>query len=575
MLSNAKLQTINLLVMGAISLAGVTLVIALGYTVHQVALVEEDWHSYQADRSEKARLESALRASMGYGGMIHHFKNYILRNDESLMDAAQADIGAARSLIRQYSILNLGEAEKIALEDISQTLDKYDQALVTSRKFMGQTHDPEAVDQMVKVSDVSALRGLDTLRSEVKSKRIDTSLVKGRVAADIHSYLGYGGMIHDFKNLILRRDVSKLEKVENDIEGINKTMALYRTLSVTVAESIALEDIGNVLNQYKSKLQLIKKMITEGNSIIEIDQAVKVDDTLALRGLETLDREIAHQVDKLSEGVGEQLQFVSVVASWVSALMLGVILVVFIASLFLFNRYVIQPVTRMTQRMDRLSSGDTSVDKVAEEGVDLQNEIGQMARALVTFREYIIYKQESVEAAQELAATDALTGLDNRKRFEERLHEAISLAKRTDTHIACLMIDLDKFKAVNDTHGHGAGDEVLKTVAERLRSVSRESDFAARLGGDEFAMLLTAVDKLDQAKIPAKRIIDQLSLPIYYDDLKLEIGGSIGIAGFPMDAESPVDLVKHADRALYAAKDAGRGTFRFFNPDMLSGDEDE
>jgi diguanylate cyclase (GGDEF)-like protein len=144
------------------------------------------------------------------------------------------------------------------------------------------------------------------------------------------------------------------------------------------------------------------------------------------------------------------------------------------------------------------------------------------------------------------------------------------MAKRTETSIVCLMIDLDKFKEINDTYGHGAGDEVLKAVAERLQSVARETDCPARLGGDEFAVLLTAVKELHLAEFPAKRILDLLRLPIYYEDMTLEIGG---IAGFPEDAENPAELMKHADRALYAAKDAGRGVFRFFNPKMLDNHE--
>ena len=137
------------------------------------------------------------------------------------------------------------------------------------------------------------------------------------------------------------------------------------------------------------------------------------------------------------------------------------------------------------------------------------------------------------------------------------------MAKRTNSTLACLMIDLDKFKPINDTYGHAAGDEVLRIVAERLNLVSRDTDFVARLGGDEFAMVATAIEDIASAELPAKRIVDQLGVPIYFEDNELKIGGSVGISIYPNDAQNIEGLLKLADDALYASKKAGRNTFRF------------
>ena len=131
------------------------------------------------------------------------------------------------------------------------------------------------------------------------------------------------------------------------------------------------------------------------------------------------------------------------------------------------------------------------------------------------------------------------------------------------------MIDLDKFKPINDTYGHAAGDEVLKVVSARLALISRDTDFIARLGGDEFAMIATDLEDASHAELPAKRIIDQLGLPIYYENNDLKIGGSVGISVFPFDGDNGEDLVKLADAALYASKRAGRNTFRFVQANSL------
>jgi diguanylate cyclase (GGDEF)-like protein len=201
--------------------------------------------------------------------------------------------------------------------------------------------------------------------------------------------------------------------------------------------------------------------------------------------------------------------------------------------------------------------------EITIDGMDRKNEIGQMARALETFRKNIIGRIAAEAEIRSMAHTDSLTGLDNRKRFDERLVEAVNMAKRTGSNVACLMIDLDKFKPVNDTFGHIAGDTVLKAVGERLSQISRDTDFVARLGGDEFAMIATVLDDAGNAELPAKRIIDQLGLPVYFEDNDIKIGGSVGIAVFPKDADNAEDLHRLADEALYAAKNAGRNTYRF------------
>ena len=198
-------------------------------------------------------------------------------------------------------------------------------------------------------------------------------------------------------------------------------------------------------------------------------------------------------------------------------------------------------------------------------GTNQKNEVGQMARALEKFRDNIIKRNEAEKKILGMANSDALTGLDNRKRFEERIDDAVNFAKRNKAHLALMMLDLDKFKPINDTYGHLAGDEVLKTVSERLTQIMRETDFVARLGGDEFAVITTSVDGPESAELPANRILDQLGLPVYFEGNRLEIGGSIGIAIFPDDGTNKDDLVRNADTALYAAKNAGRNCFKFFN----------
>jgi diguanylate cyclase (GGDEF)-like protein/PAS domain S-box-containing protein len=168
------------------------------------------------------------------------------------------------------------------------------------------------------------------------------------------------------------------------------------------------------------------------------------------------------------------------------------------------------------------------------------------------------------ERIQRMAHHDSLTGLPNRLLFNDRLEQAISLAKRGSRQFTLLYLDLDRFKPVNDTLGHTAGDELLQAVAARIRQQVRESDTVARVGGDEFTVILPDIARREEAETVAKKIIAALAAPFQLGSQKqsVEIGTSIGIAIYPTDARDTDALLNAADAAMYGAKQIG-SNFRF------------
>ncbi|NOR51825.1 MAG: EAL domain-containing protein [Gammaproteobacteria bacterium] len=176
--------------------------------------------------------------------------------------------------------------------------------------------------------------------------------------------------------------------------------------------------------------------------------------------------------------------------------------------------------------------------------------------------------KENEKELEHLAYYDALTKLPNRILFRDRLEQGIYTAKRDAHKLATLLIDLDHFKYVNDTLGHDAGDELLEIVARRLQIFVRESDTVARLGGDEFVIILTEINHPEEASIIAQKIIDNLKKPIEVKGRKVNIGASIGIATYPDDGDKCDLLVKHADLALYKAKDSGRNKYHYFSEEL-------
>jgi len=177
-------------------------------------------------------------------------------------------------------------------------------------------------------------------------------------------------------------------------------------------------------------------------------------------------------------------------------------------------------------------------------------------------------RKEAAARIAHLAYHDALTGLPNRAVFGDHLARGVAKAAEQGEPIAVLCIDLDGFKAVNDMHGHPAGDEVLIEAAHRLRGVVRGNELVARLGGDEFAVVQQGGSQPTHAGLLSERIIEALQQPFAIGGQSVRISASIGVAVYPADADTPSDLIKNADMALYRAKAEGRGLTRFYEAAM-------
>jgi diguanylate cyclase (GGDEF)-like protein/PAS domain S-box-containing protein len=196
----------------------------------------------------------------------------------------------------------------------------------------------------------------------------------------------------------------------------------------------------------------------------------------------------------------------------------------------------------------------------------LKNEAGEITH-FVAITEDISERKQAEETIRHLAFHDALTGLPNRRLFKDRLHQAVAVSHRSGTSFALMLLDLDRFKTVNDTLGHGIGDDLLIAVAERLGAAIREGDTLARMGGDEFALIAIGIKQPEEMAHLAEKLLNILQSPFYLQGHELYASTSIGITLYPADASDEDVLVKNADIALYHAKDQGRNNYQFFTGD--------
>jgi diguanylate cyclase (GGDEF)-like protein len=169
-----------------------------------------------------------------------------------------------------------------------------------------------------------------------------------------------------------------------------------------------------------------------------------------------------------------------------------------------------------------------------------------------------------LDAVRHQAMHDPVTDLANSRLFEDRVTQALSLARRSGNRVGLLFVDLDRFKAVNDTYGHKVGDELLAAVAERLLGTVRNEDTVARIGGDEFGILVQGATGHESVEVVAGKVVSALGEAFFVRDLTLFVGASVGVTMFPDSGDTYESVVSRADSAMYQAKAEGRGRFQVF-----------
>ena len=234
------------------------------------------------------------------------------------------------------------------------------------------------------------------------------------------------------------------------------------------------------------------------------------------------------------------------------------------------NDYITKPIdlrvltARVKAQLDRRQAV-LELDAIRD---SLEKTVQQRTQDLVSANETLsaeISEREAAEArAQSLARHDPLTGLANRRHFLEELDRRIALVGSEENAFALMFVDLDRFKPINDVHGHAIGDQLLQVIGTRLMACIRDDSFAARLGGDEFAVLIEGPGGREAVAAAARRILHELSAPILVNGLKLTVGASIGISLCPEDGRDAAELLQRGDAAMLRAKE-DRGAYKFFD----------
>ena len=267
----------------------------------------------------------------------------------------------------------------------------------------------------------------------------------------------------------------------------------------------------------------------------------------------------------------------------------ALLVVLAIGSTLLLTRRLVAPMRRLMRAARAVGSGKLDVYVPASSADELgllTHTFNHMTQRLAESQAEVATYQRTLEDkvaqrtkeleiatahAYKLAQHDILTGLPNRSLLNQRLKQILAQSQRDGSNVACLFLDFDHFKRINDTLGHDSGDQLLQAVAQRLTSAVRESDTVARLGGDEFVLILPGLDPAHatfETMTVLARVRESFLAPFRLSDQMPTLTCSVGVSMYPLDASDPVTLIKQADTAMYAAKEAGRNAYRFYTADM-------
>ena len=395
-----KIKTAGFSLTIGLLLLGVLITSLVLMSLSRTSAIKDIWLEFEVGRSERLNAIISLRSEMGYDGMIHHFKNYILRQRSSDSDGVVSSIGGAKSALKKYKSLQLTATEARAVIEIEEVLEAYNTALMLVTKLIAEGKAISEIDATVKVDDSLALEAFVILESEtffLDQEHIEESS-RVLLLNDLRSAMGYGGLIHNFKNYILRNSDEFMSRVNEEAQNIEALVAIYLQYDISSIERGALQKVLKVARNYHDKLVIIKEMNQQGYSPKDIDAAVIIDDVPALDGFNDLQRQFAVRNEINSRQLKQNVETVYTFGEIILYVTLLSFTTFIALTIWLLRYQIMQPLSALIGVMSRLSKEDLKVEVL---GLERNTEIGKMARSVEVFKNNAIEKQAGEVALKE------------------------------------------------------------------------------------------------------------------------------------------------------------------------------
>lgn len=388
-MKNMSIKSLSLIILIFIAIYGAFVIYSAMTISRHTGEAEEFWIKYQDISSTRISAFNSIVNAMGYGQMIHQFKDYVIRKDEKSVAKIRVSVGKVHASIEQYTEATITSKERAALRQIKGVINAYAKNLEDAQSMIDEGYSSRQIDKVVKIDDSPAISGLATLRGEVKSHQLERSdqPSKTELLGEFHRALGFGGMIHQFKNFILRQNTDRVEKVKQAIADIQVAVDKYRNFSLVPAENLALNNLMDVVEKYRDNLDTAIKMAALNKAPEEIDLRVKIDDKPALSALQILHMEYSNAIEKSKRSTTNHLQSTTLLSRNIflgSAI--GLALLMLLISYVLFS-HVLGPINKITKTLDKFIEGDLDIKFY---GTERKDELGYMATVIDKLRLILI-----------------------------------------------------------------------------------------------------------------------------------------------------------------------------------------
>jgi len=364
------------------------------------------------------------------------------------------------------------------------------------------------------------------------------------------------------RGYLLTQNSKYLEPYHNGIKNAEENFLELQKLTVDKKNQDLLKEIKILENKKFNELQFTIDLtnnnhLSKALLIVKEDKGRLIMDSLRKQATKFLARE----KELLNQHENEYIVLRTRIVTLIAISVTFFTMLAFFTMLFL-NRTLFEPMQLLLNSTKKVEEGE----QIDIRDITTQDEMGYLLSSFYKMNEKVVQREASLSHK---VSHDELTKLLNRESLYSCIDHAIESSKVDDTKVAILFLDLNKFKEVNDTLGHKAGDFLLLEASKVFVKSVRSSDKVFRIGGDEFLILLKDITDVAQVETVIHKILDALKIPVMYQGHKLEISTSIGIAIFPEDAQSPDELVKASDMAMYVAKEDKKVNYKYFDISML------
>ncbi|NQV20103.1 MAG: EAL domain-containing protein [Rhodospirillales bacterium] len=480
--------------------------------------VRKSWDGYMASAEAKGNYLSQIRGAIGYGGLIHHYKDYVVRQDPEMLVQVRRDLAELRRLILRYEALGVIQEEQIAIRQLRSTIGNYEVKLVIAQDSVAKGRDPAQADILSKIDDYPALEALSFLEEVWRESRDETTEALNQTVVSGRDAIKRGVM---FLPALLISVVFLLWFLQR----------LLREIADRSRAELELRKLTQVVEQSPASV-----IISDTAGVIEYVNPTFVDVT----GYSS-DEFVGRNVLDLQSGLTAETAYDGM---W-DTVLAG-------------NEW-------RGELHSRKKNGDSFWEYATV--APLKGTDGSITN-FIHSKEDITLRKEYEERLLRQANFDDLTDLPNRVLALDRLSQAIAGAHHGNRTVVIMHADIDNFRNVNDLLGRATGDRLLKEMAERLSRCLHKGDTVARLGSDEFLAVLPDLNAAVHAEAVAQDILDAVARPFIMGGQEIFLTASIGLTVYPSDGYDPHVLMRDAEAAMYRAKERGRNGYRFFRPEM-------